>query len=204
MEKIKNYKIENEKSNVLNYENISLIILAGGKSRRMGTPKEDLQINGLSFLDIQKNLGKEMGFTEIIISGIDVLDELEGRGPLSGIYSSLKATKTPLALVIPVDCIGITAVTLKNLLTHHFRSQSHPFKMAVTLLKQGPRPEPLIGVFSKDFSEIIYNHIKDGPAKIMAAICDVPFQVYETTEEDGYIVNINTKEDLEKITKKKS
>jgi len=47
----------------------SLIILAGGESRRMGSDKAMLMLNGRIFLDTLIDKGKEAGFGEIIISG---------------------------------------------------------------------------------------------------------------------------------------
>ena len=40
---------------------IALVILAGGKSSRMGREKSDLILNGNTFLEIQIEKGKQLG-----------------------------------------------------------------------------------------------------------------------------------------------
>ena len=45
---------------------IALVILAGGKSSRMGREKSDLILNGNTFLEIQIEKGKQLGIKKII------------------------------------------------------------------------------------------------------------------------------------------
>jgi molybdopterin-guanine dinucleotide biosynthesis protein A len=98
-------------------ENISGIILTGGKSTRMGTNKAFLKFGGKIFIEIAiELLSKVCDF--IIISanskeyngfGYPVIgDEDYTKGPIGGIYSCLKYSKTNHNIVLPVDTPYIT------------------------------------------------------------------------------------------------
>ena len=72
---------------------IALVILAGGKSSRMGREKSDLILNGNTFLEIQIEKGKQLGIKKIYISGYKgvrcteeiVMDRIKNRGPRGGV-----------------------------------------------------------------------------------------------------------------------
>ncbi len=88
------------------------VILAGGKSCRMGVPKSELQLNGTRFLD--KLVYELSSLQEVMISVDDeklhpeieypmVSDVVSGCGPMGGLYAALiKCTSDALA-VVPCD-----------------------------------------------------------------------------------------------------
>ena len=71
----------------------SMIVLAGGKSSRMGRDKSDLLLGMDTFLNVQIRKGTELGIRDILVSGYRgedcpvpvIRDRLEGRGPLGGL-----------------------------------------------------------------------------------------------------------------------
>ena len=77
---------------------IALVILAGGKSSRMGREKSDLILNGNTFLEIQIEKGKQLGIKKIYISGYKgvrcteeiVMDRIKNRGPLGGLEACFR------------------------------------------------------------------------------------------------------------------
>jgi molybdopterin-guanine dinucleotide biosynthesis protein A len=106
--------------------NFGAVILAGGKSSRMGRDKAFLEIGGQSLLARQISLAREIGAAEIFISGrMDVdysalnsrvlTDELPDLGPLAGIAAALTATHEPLLLVLAVDMANMNGEFLKKL-----------------------------------------------------------------------------------------
>lgn len=106
--------------------NLSAVILAGGKSSRMGRDKAWLEINGQSLLARQVELARAAGATEVFISGraetdysqfgCRVLqDRFPTAGPLAGIESALAVTTTPLLLVLAVDMPEMSADFLRKL-----------------------------------------------------------------------------------------
>ena len=93
---------------------IALVILAGGKSSRMGREKSDLILNGNTFLEIQIEKGKQLGIKKIYISGYKgvrcteeiVMDRIKNRGPLGGLEACFrKASEEGFShcLVLGVD-----------------------------------------------------------------------------------------------------
>lgn len=94
--------------------NFSAVILAGGKSSRMGSDKAWLNIGGQTLLARQIALARELGALEIFIAGRTngdysacgcrvLLDKFSNAGPLAGIERALDAANAPLLLVLAVD-----------------------------------------------------------------------------------------------------
>lgn len=106
--------------------NFSAVILAGGKSSRMGGDKAFLEIGGQTLLARQIQLAREIGAAEVFISGragVDysasggrvLLDNFPDAGPLAGIERALDAASSPLLLVLAVDLPDMSADFLRKL-----------------------------------------------------------------------------------------
>lgn len=104
------------------------VILAGGKSSRMGRDKAWLEIGGRSLLARQIDCVRAAGAREVFISGrretdysplgCPVLaDEFTEAGPLAGIAAALAALSEPLLLVLAVDMANMNANFLGRLHT---------------------------------------------------------------------------------------
>lgn len=180
-----------------NVSQISFIILAGGKSLRMGTNKAHLDWHTMRFIDVLAEKGKQLGFGEIILSGIhdniegcrNVSDFLPGRGPLGGIYSCLKASAFKNALLVPVDCPGISLETIVALVEMHMSRGNE-----ITLLQHGTRLEPLIGVYETAFHQKILPVIEFGGAPVFRALDRGQIGTYHMKEKEAGILNLNTRE----------
>jgi molybdopterin-guanine dinucleotide biosynthesis protein A len=105
---------------------LSAVILAGGRSLRMGRDKAWLPVQGRPLLMRQIALVQELGPAQTFISGrVDVdysalgcrvLHDLEaGLGPLGGIERALHACETDLLLVLAVDLAAMTGGFLRRL-----------------------------------------------------------------------------------------
>lgn len=181
----------------MDFTQVSLIILAGGKSLRMGTNKAHLPWDAMRFIDVLVEKGKQLGFGEIILSGytgtIDgsrtVPDLLANRGPLGGVYTSLLRATFDNGLIIPVDCPGIPLTTMAALVELHMANKSE-----ITLLKHGRRLEPLIGVYQTDFHKKIYPVIQYGAAPVFRALDRGRITTCSMDEEAAGILNLNTKD----------
>ena len=106
--------------------NLSAVILAGGKSNRMGRDKARLILDGESLLSHQLRKVRMLNPAEVLISGrscedystfnCPVVFDLEpGFGPLGGIERALHAATSPLLLVLAVDLPRMTTEFLRNL-----------------------------------------------------------------------------------------
>lgn len=85
------------------------LVLAGGRSSRMGENKAYLKWNGVPLYQHMMSLLDQIGMFRIMVSGEgygchSIPDELPGRGPLSGIHAALsKLDDGYCLLVVPVD-----------------------------------------------------------------------------------------------------
>lgn len=107
--------------------NFSAVILAGGKSTRMGRDKAWLPLNGQPLLARQLAVVRKLGPAELFISGradVDYIslgyavlkDAFPDAGPLAGIAAGLAASSAPLVLVLAVDMPDMTSAVLRQLL----------------------------------------------------------------------------------------
>jgi len=105
---------------------LGAVILAAGKSTRMGRDKAFLEFNGQPLLQRQIDLVRAAGAAEILISGragVDysayglpvVLDQATDAGPLAGIHAALSRTRNPQLLVLAVDMPQMTSAFLRLL-----------------------------------------------------------------------------------------
>lgn len=127
-----------EKQKTGRAELYSLLLLAGGKSSRMGEDKAELLLDGDSFLSCQIKKAEKLGIHKVYVSGhaagadafrngavkssihIQMVPDIyRERGPLGGLHACMKAMDTPYCLVLPVDVPQLPVKMLEDLLTVH-------------------------------------------------------------------------------------
>lgn len=175
----------------------SMIILAGGESRRMGTDKSDLIYQGKTFLEIQIEKGRELGIKDILVSGYRgehcsarvIADRMQKMGPLGGLEACLRECAFEKSLVLSVDVPLVPVSELKKLLEC---SEQH--ENTVTILKHGEKEQPLIGVYHRSMAEGMCREIKEGKGSVFAFINKNGYRVYESLENDTFFQNINDSE----------
>ena len=124
----------------------SLLLLAGGKSARMGTSKAELLYEGKTFLQHMLDKAHALGIEKCYISGYTssqedvqtVWDIFPERGPLSGIHATMRKISTPYCLVLPVDAPKLPVEILEGLLRRHEESRNSK----VLIWEHGVRQEP--------------------------------------------------------------
>lgn len=89
---------------------ITVVILTGGKSSRMGQNKALLELRGMRLVDYVAGIVQKAGINNIYISGEiegyqNIPDLFPGNGPIGGIYSSIEYlhNKHNKLLFLPVD-----------------------------------------------------------------------------------------------------
>ena len=91
------------------------IVLAGGRSTRMGRDKALLEWHGGTLMDHMVDLLSSVT-SKVQVVGRDPLPDLfPGRGPLSGMLTALQISQTETNLVIAVDLPLLTKEFLKYL-----------------------------------------------------------------------------------------
>src|SRR5262245_1955503 len=104
----------------------SLVILAGGRSSRMGQPKAWLEFGGVPLL-VRSVARREAVFPEAVIvaapgqalppvAGRVVHDEQPGEGPVGGMVVGLAAVTRPLAFVLSCDVPFVNPAVAEYLL----------------------------------------------------------------------------------------
>ena len=191
------------------FEDISLIILAGGKSRRMGANKALLKYRGKSFIEILFGRFKDL-FSEIIISSDNsqvyltgtkiVPDVYKNIGPVGGIYSALMFSEIEKNIVISVDTPFISKDLIRFLIKNDDKNS------IVTIISEKKHLHPLIGIYSKKFTYTLKNEILSENYKLRNIILKTKYKIAEISEENFYneklLQNINTPESYYALSKK--
>ena len=107
--------------------NIAGIVLAGGKSTRMGSDKALLEFQGKTLLDIAIKLLTDSGIKNTVISGqLGIQDKHPNKGPIGGILSCLISLKSySHVVVIPVDMPLLTCEVIKELMNNNKEDLSY-------------------------------------------------------------------------------
>ncbi|MEN3324248.1 molybdenum cofactor guanylyltransferase [Mariniflexile soesokkakense] len=184
---------------------ITGIILSGGKSSRMGTDKGFLMYEGKSFVQHSIDALKPLVSNTLIVSNnkaYDVFglkrieDVIENAGPLAGIYSGLKQSSTAYNLVLSCDIPLISTIILKKLI-HEIDVESE-----VIQIKSHGKEMPLIALYNKSCETVFLKLLNEGERRLQFAVnqCKVK-QVVLTGEDVLFTQNINTPEELKEIIK---
>jgi len=151
---------------------ITGIILAGGKSSRMGSDKGLILFNGKPMVSYSIELMKEF-CDRIIIStsnpeyaqfGYELIPDIyPDKGPLGGLYTCLKESNSEINLCLPCD-VPLMFRGILQKLTDESDSQS-------CIVPLTPLPEPLIAVYPSAVIPVLEQMLNEGTYK-MASIYD--------------------------------
>ena len=176
------------------------ILLAGGRSSRMGRDKAGLLLEGSSLLDCQVRKLRRLGCREILISGqpglappglCAVPDRYPGCGPLGGLHAGLSAASCSKCLILAVDIPLAPVQTLYQL------SRAHT--SGVTLLTHGQRWEPLIAVYDRALGERIPALLSNGGAPVRQLLAQTRTAPFRYLGPEEFLENCNTPQAYEKI-----
>ena len=180
-------------------EPATLIVLAGGESKRMGFPKHRLAVDGERVIDrLCRRLGPLFVETVIVGCGLDGLpdgvrvtaDRYAFRSPLVGIHAGLSASRTDLTFVTACDMPYIEPVLVEFLLTQADRVD------AVVPVVRGYY-EPLCAVYRRSCIASIEDLIERGVLKVsklygpvrLRAVSEAQILLHDP--ELGSFVNLN-------------
>ncbi len=151
---------------------ITGIILAGGKSKRMGSDKGFMLYNGKPF--IQHSIDAlEPLVTEIIIVSNNkeydifkkkrVEDIIPDAGPLAGLYTGLKHSTTEDNLVLSCDIPLINTTVLKELINHSTDAD-------IVQVQSQDRKMPLIALYKKKCKDQCLSLLEQGERRLRVLI----------------------------------
>lgn len=188
---------------MINKTNITGIILAGGKSSRMGADKGFLMLNNKPFVQYSIDALKPL-VSEIIIVSDDpdydifglkrITDDIKDAGPVSGIYSGLEASKTELSLVLSCDIPLITSEVLQKLIN------AIDDESEIIQVESNGKSMPLIALYKRCVKDRFKSFLKQDERRLRIAIkaCNYKNVVLDESFQNATL-NVNTKEELKQI-----
>lgn len=175
------------------------IILAGGSSSRMGEDKGLMLVDGKPMIQHVIDVAKGVVENIIIVSnnkeyekfGHPVIqDEIKGKGPLGGIYTGLKNSKTQLSLVLSCDIPYVNASLLNLLISHSEDSD-------ITIPRKDDVTHQLMGVFSKRCLIKFKNALDDDKLKLITLFEQLNLNIVDASHFSGRLfTNVNEKNDI--------
>ena len=183
----------------------TLIILAGGKSSRMGFDKGFILHKGKYITQhlIDENASL---FSKVIISSNSkeylkfkknvVPDKTIEIGPIGGIVSCLEKSKTDLNVFISCDSPFINKEILKKLISKSMDSDAD-----IIYSKDGDRIHPFPSCFNKRIFNNLNELILEGERKMLSLSEFFKTDYVDfSNEKKDFFLNLNNPDDLKKIT----
>jgi molybdopterin-guanine dinucleotide biosynthesis protein A len=184
-------------------KNITGIVLAGGKSSRMGSDKGLLTINDKTFVEHVIVAMKPLVDKIIIVSNNKdydqfgyrrVEDSIKDSGPLAGLYSGLKHSETEFNLVLSCDIPMIKTEILKKLVDTDLENYE------VVQIESNTKTMPLIAMYKKQCMHKCLELLQQGERRLRVAVNQLKTKtIIIDAEFDQFVKNVNTKEDLKTI-----
>ncbi|PKQ46263.1 molybdenum cofactor guanylyltransferase [Confluentibacter flavum] len=189
---------------MIDKKNITGMILSGGKSSRMGTDKGFLSFNGKSFMQHSIDALNPLVTDIIIVSNnkdYDVFglkrieDDIENAGPLAGIYSGLKQSKTDYNLVLSCDIPLISSTILQKLIDAIDEDSE------IIQIESHGKTMPLIALYKKQCERTFLKLLNEGERRLQYAVNQCLVKNIILNDNEAYFTkNINTPEALKDIT----
>lgn len=182
------------------------IILAGGRSSRMGSPKALLPIRGTPLiLHITRALAPR--FADIlVVAGPEqelpplparvVRDEVAYRGPLAGLYHGLSAAEAEFSFVLSCDVVFVNLPLISHLI-------AKADGVDVVVPRWQARLQPLHAVYRSSLAGEAKRLLDRGELRPVVLYDVVRTLIIEETEIRGFdpeglsFFNINTQEDYQ-------
>lgn len=179
---------------------LSAVVLAGGRSTRLGQDKVLLPYRGVSFVQHQVHKLRELGVEDVIVSGYEgpvdgaasVPDVYPHSGPLGGMHAGLSAARNTAALVLAVDTPLLPVELLDALARAHGGG--------ITVLEHGGKTEPLIGVYDSAIAAVCEEMLRSGRRSVYGLLDRVGYRTVCYQGDEKLLLNCNTPEDYALLT----
>ncbi len=188
------------------FSDITGVILAGGRSRRMGRDKATLSFDGTTLFDRTLQIFEDL-FHDNLIAGdrpdlekphIPALADRYPGSALGGLYTGLEAAQTPYIFVAACDMPFIDPAIIR-LIAERRRS----FDAVIPRTGQGL--EPLFGIYGKRCLEPIKQQLEEGNFRVFDFYDQVKIRYLEEDELppdwQRTLANVNTPEELDALNR---
>lgn len=189
------------------YQDIVGVILAGGRSSRMGKNKALLEVDGVSLIERTATTLKKV-FDRVILIGDGAQryeflnlptysDVIKNCGPLGGMHSAFVNTHAQFIFVMACD----TPFIPPDLVTYicEFKPDAE-----IKIPLAGGRPQPLCGQYSRKVLSSIEARIKEGSLRVESLIDDFHSVLIPITQDlpfydNRLFLNFNTPAEFETL-----
>jgi molybdopterin-guanine dinucleotide biosynthesis protein A len=163
------------------------VLLVGGASRRFGSPKALIELDGETLHDRGRRV-LAAACDEVLVVGkagelpFDVLDDAsEVRAPIAGVVAGLRAASHGIAVFLPVDCPRVTPELVRAL-----GAACHDAAV--------PQTGPLPGAWAKSALPLLEQRLSEGPLALYRAYGDL--DVVELEVDPALVADVDTPGDL--------
>ena len=185
---------------MINKAAIEVFVLAGGKSKRMGTDKGLVKFKGNPLIShIIEILDKLNLKTSIVSSNEEYLkfgkpvykDVISNKGPLGGLYTALEYSQAPMVLLLACDMPSINRKGIQSLMT-----VAEPGKIAIATDRT--QISPLFACYPRSLKDKVANALLADELKLQDFISKQSHVVLDLNSlgNTEILQNLNTIEEL--------
>ncbi len=176
---------------------ITGIVIAGGKSSRMGQNKALIKYGSIRLIDNAIEILQNFTQNILISSNVSIQnvsypiisDEFKNIGPIGGLYSSLKESKSELNIIIPCDVPNVNIGLYNKMI-----ELCVDVDAVIPELPNG-KLEPLIACYKKKILPIIDESICNNDYKLVNLLLKIKVRYIDVLDIEQF-KNINSPEDL--------
>ena len=184
----------------MEHTQVTVQVMLGGKSERMGTDKALVQLGGRTLLERAVDRWQDYGCALQLSVGpaqraplapaglAAVADIYPERGPLGGLHAGLKACQSDVLLLTAVDAPWLTPAHADLLLAAMDGAEACVFTL-------NGQPEPLFGLYRRHCATAAETLLLQGDNR-MRSLLEWVNTAYVPTEDAAAFRNLNTPEDL--------
>lgn len=180
---------------------LTAIILAGGKSSRMGQDKAFIPWNGKRFIEHSIAAADSVA-SRVVLSGdkqrltflgLKVIEDVEtDQGPVYALASCFSQIADKKVLVLSCDVPQVSSEDLQVLIKKHDTCAD------VTCFEYKNKVMPLIGIYNRSAFEAFKYAMKNKERKLFSVLNHLKVKTLEYKGEGG-LMNINTPEDVKAL-----
>lgn len=186
-----------------------VVILAGGESSRMGSPKALLSLpNGETLLDFHIRHAKRLNVPVMVADNgkrlchdttVKIIDDYlpnqqngKGAGALSAMASAMNQVMSPYHYLLVISCDSLV----------HAHQVFDKLRYAVTdneavIYLKAEKDYPLLGLYRTDLLIKLYDYLDKGQRAVMKFLADKKIQTAALPNEWIALANFNTKNEFD-------
>ncbi len=176
----------------------SAVVLAGGRSSRLGVDKASVPVGGRRLLDRVLSVLTNC-FADVVVVGRTgwdeacgpvrfVQDETPGLGPLGGLYTGLGVVEHGRALAVGCDMPFINRGVLEELLAQDGGADA-------TVARTGGRAQPLLAVYDRRVRSVVGRLLASEDRSLMELLRTISVRYVDLAVTDACF-SVNTPEEL--------